>query len=157
MYGLFLSLAASAVIVSACDDDEPKPGEIVRCEASRCAGPAPLAPSETCKDGTVAGPACVKQASGTCAWTVLMCRDGRDGGLADASGGAGGAGGAAGGGGTGGSAGTAGGGGAGGSDGGASDAGGTCCMSTVGNTCLPSCDGVLNCVCTVDACTRCRP
>ncbi len=38
-----------------------------------CTGPSPAAPSVQCWDGSVAGPECVTNATGSCAWTVTTC------------------------------------------------------------------------------------
>jgi len=49
-------------------------GGAKRCEPpSSCAGPAMMAPNYLCPDQTVAGPACVAMADGTCAWRLLTC------------------------------------------------------------------------------------
>ena len=38
-----------------------------------CSDPRPDAPSQLCKDGTVAGPTCVATYSGACIWTITQC------------------------------------------------------------------------------------
>lgn len=44
------------------------------CGPESC-GPAPGVPSQTCADGSMAGPSCEPAADGTCAWTVRECED----------------------------------------------------------------------------------
>lgn len=44
------------------------------CAASDCGGPTPGAPNKLCSDGvTVAGPACLPNKSGACAWQIVTC------------------------------------------------------------------------------------
>jgi len=43
------------------------------CAPDACTGPGPKAASIVCADGSIAGPACVRQAAGTCEWTVTSC------------------------------------------------------------------------------------
>ena len=42
------------------------------CTKAEC-GTGPLLPSQMCSDGTTAGPICVRNATGTCGWTVTKC------------------------------------------------------------------------------------
>jgi hypothetical protein len=49
-------------------------GGAQRCQPpASCPGPAMMAPNYVCPDETVAGPACVALADGTCAWRMLTC------------------------------------------------------------------------------------
>lgn len=44
--------------------------EITEC---MCDGPAPMAPSIECADGSVAGPMCAEDSTGGCSWTITSC------------------------------------------------------------------------------------
>lgn len=43
------------------------------CDPTECPDPAPGAPSYTCPDGSIAGPACTRADDGTCGWSFLEC------------------------------------------------------------------------------------
>lgn len=56
-----------------CACNKPAPG--ATCAPEKCTGPMPKVANTKCPDGkTVAGPACVVDASGAaCAWTIISC------------------------------------------------------------------------------------
>jgi len=59
----------SSPSVCTCVPNAPPP----TCPPEKCPGPAPLAATMMCADGTTAGPTCVVTASGACGWTVTTC------------------------------------------------------------------------------------
>jgi hypothetical protein len=49
------------------------PGSVTKCEATTCTGPRPTNAAVVCPDDSMAGPACIQHADGTCGWAVLTC------------------------------------------------------------------------------------
>lgn len=43
------------------------------CAPESCPSPAPAMPNTLCPDGSLAGPVCAEDASGSCQWTIRSC------------------------------------------------------------------------------------
>ena len=72
---------ATMCIGEECEDSSPGTGVAEgdgdggeqMCDEGDCEGPAPGTPSTECPDGTVAGPACLDDGAGGCAWGITEC------------------------------------------------------------------------------------
>ncbi|HEY8925189.1 MAG TPA: hypothetical protein VIU64_12465 [Polyangia bacterium] len=47
--------------------------EVTVCAVGACTSPRPAGASQTCSDGSIAGPTCIKHMDGTCGWNILTC------------------------------------------------------------------------------------
>jgi hypothetical protein len=66
-------VASALVALTGCGSSNLTTDEVTVCSVDACTSARPAGASPVCRDGSVAGPSCIRHMDGTCGWAILTC------------------------------------------------------------------------------------